>query len=300
VVGYAPRLASLPQLVVADFMAKDGYQPDWKFFDSRALTQAFVTGVADIALITPVQAAQINEAGVRVRLLTVAWGSLDWVFVASDRYKTLAELNGKVIGISTPGTSSEFLVRRLLASRGFDPDKHVTYASIGATGARAAALVSGRIQATWLGYDAAFEVLRRGGFHVLDNLSVTQVFPGYVNLTWAAKTAYIDRNPSAVRSLVKAQILANRWAQNKEAFLARAARSEILEIRTVSREAAEWSYDRYIKDEMFPVNGGLSPKSIATALQIGLMSGEIKAMPKYSDIVAADIQESVLSEIGSR
>lgn len=191
------RLASLPRDVAADFLAKDGYRIEWQFYQNPAtLESAFISGQSDLALLAPDQVANIDAQGGQVRLLTVSWGALDWVFVSSTRVKTLSDLVGKVVGISQPGQESEFLVTRLLSTHGVDP-KRVSYTAIGGTPARATSLLAGRIDATWLGYDAAYTVLQNKNFKILDGITVGQAFPDFMDLSWSATVPFIKANPQA-------------------------------------------------------------------------------------------------------
>lgn len=298
----APRLATVPQWVAADTLAQQGYRIDWKYFQSDgALAQALASGAVELAINTPVRLAQMNEQGGQARMLTVAWATLDWVFVTRGDIKSVADLKGKVVGISSPGSESDTLFRRMLAKRGLAPEKAgIAVSAIGGTGARASALLSGRVQAAWLGYDAAYKVLQSRDYHVLENISVGKEFPDYISTVWSANLDYINANRQMMVDIVKAQILANRWAQDQKAFLARAGQSDIPAIRDLSREAVEWSHERFVQDGIFPVNGGLTPKTISATLGIALEGGEIKRIPAPDELAVLEIQQQVLREIGTR
>lgn len=302
VASIAPRLATVPQLVAADLLAQRGYRVEWKFFQSDgAIAQALASGAVDLAVSAPVRVAQMNEQGGQARMLTAAWATLDWVFVTRDDIKSVGDLKGKIVGISSPGSESDTLFRRMLAKRGLAPERAgVVVSSIGGTGARASALLSGRVQAAWLGYDAAYKVIQSRGFHVLENISVGKEFPDFISTAWTANLGYINANRPVVVEIVKAQLLANRWAQDRKAFLARAAQADIPAIKDVSTQAAEWAYERFIQDGIFPLNGGLTPQTIAATLGLALEGGEIKKNPAPEEVAVLEIQQQVLAEIGTR
>ena len=297
-----PRLASLPEHVAADFLAKHGYQVDWKHFQSDgAIVQALAGRALDFAIATPIGAAHANEQGAPVRMLTVAWATLDWVFVSRQGIASIRDLSGKTVAISSPGSPTDVLFRRLLSTRNLTPDSlHVTLARVGATGARAAALISGRADAAWLGYDAAYELIKRGDFHVLENISVAKAVPGFLTAVWMGNLAYVNAHRDIAGVVVEAQIEANRWAHNKLAFEAEAARTHVPGIQGLPRDVIEWAYDRYIQDGVFPVNGGLTAAALATTFEIAKDTGDITRIPAPEEVALFQIQDTVLARIGRR
>src|SRR5579864_6526192 len=150
----SPRLASLPEFMAGDLLSRRGYRVEWQHFQSDgAIIQAMAGRALDFAIATPVAAAHANEQGAPVRMLTVSWSTLDWVLVARQGIATINDLSGRTVAISSPGSPTDILFRRLLETRNLTPERlRVTMARVGATGARAAALESGRADAAWLGY----------------------------------------------------------------------------------------------------------------------------------------------------
>ena len=298
----APRLASLPEFVAADFLAKHGYRVDWKHFQSDgAIVQAMAGRALDFAIATPIGAVHANEQGDQVRMLTVAWATLDWVFVSRQGIASIRDLSGKTVAISSPGSPTDVLFRRLLSTRNLTPDSlHVTLARVGATGARAAALESGRADAAWLGYDYAYPLIKRGDFHVLENISVARAVPGFLTAVWMANLAYVNAHRDTATLVVEAQIEANRWAHNKLAFEAEATRTTVPGIQGLPRDVIEWAYNHYIQDGVFPVNGGLSAGALGTTFEIAKETGDITRIPAPDEVALFQLQEDVLARIGRR
>ncbi len=298
----APRLASLPEVVAGDFLSKHGYQVDWKYFQSDgAIIQAMAGRALDFAIATPVGAAHASEQGDPVRMLTVAWATLDWVFVSRQGIASLRDLAGKTVAISSPGSPTDVLFRKLLSTRNLTPDGlHVTLTRVGATGARAAALASGRADAAWLGYDYAYGLIKRGDFHVLENISVAKAVPGFLTAVWMANLAYVNAHRDTAGLVVEAQIQANRWAHNKLAFVAEATRTSVPGIQGLPRDAIEWAYDRYIQDGVFPINGGLTPGALATTFEIARETGDLTRIPAPDEVALFRFQDDVLARIGRR
>lgn len=298
----APRLASLPEFKAGSLLEARGYKVDWKHFQSDgAIVQAMAGRALDFAIATPIGAAHASEQGAPVRMLTVAWATLDWVFVARSGITSINELAGKTVAISSPGSPTDVLFRRLLETRNLTPDSlHVTLARVGATGARAAALESGRADAAWLGYDYAYELIKRGGFHVLENISVAKAVPGFLVAVWMAGLPYINAHRDVATAAVEAQIEANRWAHNKIAFVDEATRTKIPGVAGLSRDVIEWAYDRYMQDGIFPINGGLTPAALATTFEIARLTGDLTRIPGPDEVALFQIQDAVLAKLGRR
>jgi ABC-type nitrate/sulfonate/bicarbonate transport system substrate-binding protein len=234
-------------------------------------------------------------------MVTVAWATLDWVLVARQGIATINDLSGRTVAISSPGSPTDILFRRLLETRNLTPERlRVTMARVGATGARAAALESGRADAAWLGYDYAYELIKKGGFHVLENISVAKAVPGFLIAVWMASQPYIDTHREAVLAAVQAQIEANRWAHNKIAFIDEALRARWPGMEPLPRDVIEWAYERYIQDDIFPVNGGLTPAALNSTFEIARLTGDLSRIPAPGDVAVFQIQDAVLAKIGRR
>ncbi|HLY23220.1 MAG TPA: ABC transporter substrate-binding protein [bacterium] len=298
----SPRLASLPEFMAGDLLSRRGYRVEWQHFQSDgAIIQAMAGRALDFAIATPVAAAHANEQGAPVRMITVAWATLDWVLVARQGIATINDLSGRTVAISSPGSPTDILFRRLLETRNLTPERlRVTMARVGATGARAAALESGRADAAWLGYDYAYELIKKGGFHVLENISVAKAVPGFLIAVWMASQPYIDTHREAVLAAVQAQIEANRWAHNRIAFIDEALRARWPGMEPLPRDVVEWAYDRYIQDDIFPVNGGLTPAALNSTFEIARLTGDLSRIPAPGDVAVFQIQDAVLAKIGRR
>ncbi len=298
----SPRLASLPEFVAGDLLSRRGYRVEWHHFQSDgAIIQAMAGRALDFAIATPVAAAHANEQGAPIRLFGVAWASLDWVLIARQGVNTINDLSGRTVAISSPGSPTDILFRRLLETRNTTPERlRITMARVGATGARAAALQSGRADAAWLGYDYAYELIKKGGFHVLENISVGKAVPGFLVAVWMADRSYIAAHRDAVVAAAQAQIEANRWAHNKIAFVDEALRGRWPGMEPLPRDVIEWAYDRYIADDIFPINGGLTPAALASTFEIAKATGDLSTIPAPGDVAAFDIQDAALAKVGRR
>ena len=72
---------------------------------------------------------------------------MHWLY-ARPEIKSLKEIKGKKIGVSSVGSAAHFLVQEILRRHGMDPARDVTILGVGTTANRYAALQSGTIDAT--------------------------------------------------------------------------------------------------------------------------------------------------------
>src|SRR4030095_6133566 len=71
---------------------------------------------------------------------------MHWLY-ARPEIKSLKEIKGKKIGVSSVGSAAHFLVQEILRRHGMDPARGVTILGVGATADRDAALESGTLGA---------------------------------------------------------------------------------------------------------------------------------------------------------
>jgi ABC-type nitrate/sulfonate/bicarbonate transport system substrate-binding protein len=72
------------------------------------------------------------------------------ILVARPGYKTIGDLRGKRIAVSTIGAAPHIIVREALTQAGVNPDKEVAMLAVGGSSDRLNALVSGAVDATAL------------------------------------------------------------------------------------------------------------------------------------------------------
>ncbi len=294
-----PRLASLPVFKAATALAKKNIWVKWVYFQSDgAISQAFAAGAVDMTISNPAALANLNAAGMDVRMFSVNWASLDWFLIGKREIPSLRSLEGRTIGISTPGSTTDVLTTLALTRAGVPKDR-ISMVSIGGTAARAGALEVGRIDAAWIGSDSAYPLLFSSDkFKVIGGATVSKLFPGYLSTGWTAPKSYIDRNPRVITEIVRAMIQANRWAQNEKSFVQFAQRVKIPGIQGQGVEALTWAEKQFLAINMFPVNGGITQTAFDTTYRILLEAREIKAAPAFNTVATAAFQNQVLKQIG--
>ncbi|MGN1149328.1 MAG: ABC transporter substrate-binding protein, partial [Sutterella sp.] len=130
-------------------------------------------------------------------------------------YKTLADLKGKKLGVTAPGSSSHVIANYVLATAGLKPTD-VSVIGIGSGAGAIAAVRSGQVDA-FVGLDPVIATLEKDGIIqiVADTRNVAEsdkLFNGpMVAGCLYAPEAFIKANPTTVQKLTNAIVRADRW-----------------------------------------------------------------------------------------
>ncbi|HMA81264.1 MAG TPA: ABC transporter substrate-binding protein, partial [Candidatus Binatia bacterium] len=146
--------------------AKHGLDGELLYINSGTMNiAALVGGSVQIAGGGPVSI----EARLRGVKLTILGNPLPWLasnLVAHPDIKSIADLPGKIAGISRFGSSTDQGFRYLFRKNGFNVEKDLKMLQMGGDASRIGALKAGAIQYTFLGA-AATNQARAQGFRVL-------------------------------------------------------------------------------------------------------------------------------------
>lgn len=132
-------------------------------------------------------------------------------------FKSIADLKGKKIGVTAPGSSTNVLVNFVLAKAGLKPSD-VSIIGVGAANGAVAAMRSGQIDAI-SNLDPVITLLQRSGDLkiVTDTRLVSEaekVFGGPMPAGCLyAPQPFLDKNPQTTQALTNALVRANKWIQ---------------------------------------------------------------------------------------
>lgn len=133
-------------------------------------------------------------------------------------FKSVADLKGKKIGVTAPGSSTNVMANFVLAKAGLKPSD-VSFVGVGAGSAAVAAMRSGQIDAI-SNLDPVITLLQRSGD--LKIISDTRNVPESLKVFGGpmpagclyAKQTFIDGNAQAVQAMTNAMVRASKWIQN--------------------------------------------------------------------------------------
>ena len=187
---------------------------------SRAL-QAVIGGSADVVSGAFEHTLNMQHKGQPMRAFVLQGRAPQIVMGINPKtmpnYKSLADLKGKKIGVTAPGSSTNVVANFLLATVGLKPSD-VSFVGVGASTGAVAAMRSGQIDAI-SNLDPVITLLQRSGDLkvVSDTRKVAEadkVFGGPMPAGCLyAPQAFLDKHPQTVQALTNAIVRANKWIQ---------------------------------------------------------------------------------------
>jgi len=173
--------------------------------------------------------------------------------LVKQEIKRPEDLKGKKIATSSLGSLGDFLFRYILRKHGLDPNRDVTWLSVGTPPERLQALVSGAIDAADVSYptDAQGE---RMGYHALFDARKEVVYPS-MSIVTRRKTVQEDRD--TVMRMVKSHVEGIAYFKSHKDFSLKVLSKYL---RTTDHELLEGSYNIYKQDFIpvpYPIMKGL-------------------------------------------
>lgn len=145
--------------------------------------------------------------GLPLRVVANFMDSSPLALIARPQYKSLKDLKGKTLGVSTFGATPEIASRMVFKQAGIDPEKDIKVVALRTDDARMAALKEGIVDVIVIAPPADVE-MRKLGFNVVARVDEVFKFP-YVGL--GANVRKIKERPNEVKRTIKAMIRANRY-----------------------------------------------------------------------------------------
>jgi NitT/TauT family transport system substrate-binding protein len=187
---------------------------------SRAL-QAVVGGSADVVSGAFEHTLTMQVKGQRMRAFVLQGRAPQIVLGVNPKtmpaFKGIADLKGKKIGVTAPGSSTNVLANFVLAKAGLKPSD-VSIIGVGAGSGAVAAMRSGQIDAM-SNLDPVITLLQRSGdLKIVSDTRIVaeadKVFGGPMpaGCLYAPQT-FIDKNPLATQALANALVRADKWIQ---------------------------------------------------------------------------------------
>jgi NitT/TauT family transport system substrate-binding protein len=187
---------------------------------SRAL-QAVVGGSADVVSGAFEHTLNMQAKGQALRAFVLQGRAPQIVFGVNPKtmagYKTLADLKGKKIGVTAPGSSTNVMANFVIAKAGLKPTD-VSIIGVGTGNGAVAAMRSGQIDAI-SNLDPVITLLQRSGdLKVISDTRIVaesdKVFGGPMPAGCLyAPQSFITKNPATTQALANAIVRANTWIQ---------------------------------------------------------------------------------------
>ncbi|CAG1018018.1 Putative aliphatic sulfonates-binding protein [Burkholderiaceae bacterium] len=187
---------------------------------SRAL-QAVVGGSADVVSGAFEHTLNMQAKGQKLRAFVLQGRAPQIVLGINPKtmpnFKSVADLKGKKIGVTAPGSSTNVMANFVLAKAGLKPSD-VSIIGVGAANGAVAAMRSGQIDAI-SNLDPVITLLQRSGdLRIVSDTRIVaeadKVFGGPMPAGCLyAPQAFIDKNPATAQALANAIVRADKWIQ---------------------------------------------------------------------------------------
>jgi NitT/TauT family transport system substrate-binding protein len=174
-------------------------------------------------------------SGLPVRIVAGFLDNWPMTLIAQPEYKTLSQLKGKTLGISSFGATPDVGARLMLKQAGLDPEKDIKVLALGSDAARVTALKQRVVDVIVISPPADTQ-MEKQGYRILARAYELFSFP-YLGL--GTHTRKIREKPEEIRRTIKATIRANRFIRDHREEAVRT----LVEWGKVERDYAYASYD---------------------------------------------------------
>jgi len=220
VIGYPAPVASLGIIEVmrrAGLFKKNGLDVDLVYIQgSPILTTAMVSGQVPMAFLGGAALIASAVGGADTVYLACGINTLYWRFFTTPDIKTVADLKGKKLGVTTIGSQEDSVVRFILRERGLIPDRDFGIVAVGGAPTRLAALSKGVIHGSTFipPQDIAAEKL---GLNPLIDMSKLGLYnPGSC---FASTKTFVRTHRDTVMKVMKTFVEGLRYYRNNREFV---------------------------------------------------------------------------------
>jgi NitT/TauT family transport system substrate-binding protein len=193
-VSYSERVGSYLPLMLAQsqgIFKKHGLDPDITLLTGATGMSALLSGQVQIAQIGGSEALSAEAGGSDLVISGNLGAVSSYVFIVTPDIKSIDDLKGKQVGISSVGGSADIATRTSMRHYGLDPDKDITITAMGSLQNRTAGLRNGAIQAAPANPPDSL-LLQREGYQVLFNVADLGI--PTANATIVAQRSWINQH----------------------------------------------------------------------------------------------------------
>ena len=210
--------------------------------------------------------------------------------IGQNKYKSIKDLKGAVIGLTSIGGTNHVSTRITLRQFGLDIDKDVKILAIGEEKLMVDTFKMGRVDAVVLAPPFSVQ-LKREGFPVLAQTSDHVVIP-FSGLGTTIER--IKNNRAQIKRVLKAEIEALRFIQSNAAGTTDVIRKRFNMDEKLARESYDVVVNSFSRDGRVPLDG------VDILLQIEKDAKVIPATVTAQMIVEPSLAEEALKELGGK
>lgn len=128
---------------------------------SDVIIRAIMTNELNFMSIIPT-AILAAVRGIPVQTIAVNVESAPYVLVGRPEVKSMSEMKGRKVAVSSLGGMSTYVIREIVSLNGLNPERDLTLLAVGGSGARAASLAAGFVDAALVTVPLNYELERKG------------------------------------------------------------------------------------------------------------------------------------------
>jgi ABC-type nitrate/sulfonate/bicarbonate transport system substrate-binding protein len=269
------------------FYTKYGLRSEHVLISLAVAINALGTGDLDY-VISVAQGVSASLRGFPVKLVMMTQDKLDFFIMAKPEIRNVADLKGKVVGISYPGSTTHVVAESILRHFGLEPGRDVSLLPTGDNPARLAALETGRVVAI-IGTPPYNIIAPTKGLKVLLWARDYVAIPQNAVIVTDSK---IKQSPDQVKKLIKGTIDALQFIRRDK--------EEAIDI------AAKWmQLDRprvkAVLESVFPLyssDGTMTDQALQAALDVETQRVKIERKIALSEIADRTLLLEAQKELG--
>lgn len=290
-IGYASRSVSFLSMLLAQgqgFYREQGLDAELIQTRPNVAMTALLSGEIDY---TETLGSNVRAAvqGAPVKTVLVSMLAPAFALVARPEYPTVAQLRGRIVGITSLGGTNEQVTRLLFQQHGLEPQRDVQLIAVGDSPVQYEALRLGQIDATVVAMP--YPVLaRQEGFPTLlnaaDAVQIPQTGIGVLQ-------ARLDARREQVRRVAKAEIQALRYIRAQPQEVSRL----IADLFEVDPAIGEQVYAAMAP--VYSPDGTVPRASIELVMELAREAGEAAATLPFEQVADASLVPEALRELAA-
>jgi NitT/TauT family transport system substrate-binding protein len=226
--------------------------------------------------------------GLPVRVVASFLDSPTQMLLARQDFKSVKELKGKTLGVSTFGATADVAARMMFKYSGVDPEKEIKIIALGADQARFTALKEGIVDVIVISPPADVEG-KKFGFRVLARAYELFNFP-FVGL--GANLKKITDRPDEIKRVIKALVKGNRYIRsNRDGAI-----QILMEWGRTSKENAALSYDSVVR--VFNADGSIPDDGLQAVIEAAAREAKITRQVSAGEVADLSLVREAQKDLG--
>jgi NitT/TauT family transport system substrate-binding protein len=227
-------------------------------------------------------------SGLPVRIVAGFLDNWPMTLIAQPELKSIKDLKGKTLGISSFGATPDVAARMMIKQAGIDPEKDLKILALGSDAARLTALRQKIVDVVVISPPADTQ-MEKQGYKILARAYELFSFP-YLGL--GTHTRKIKEKPDEIRRVIKATIRANRLIRDNRDEAVRT----LMGWGKVEREFAYASYDAL--RNLFNADGAVPDDGLKLVIEQARRSAKVTREVAPSEVADLTFLREAQAELG--